>query len=408
MIFIFAGKLIRQSYWIMFYLAGIVLTFFLSILLITKKGKSAADWILALWLFIIGLHLSFVFLAFTKKIYSFPYLIGLSFPFPLLQGPFLFLYTAALTNRNVGFKYKAAHFIPFLLLFFLFLPFYLLPSSEKIVIFKNQGLGYETKLTIMIVSIMISGVVYVALSLWLLNRHKRTIEDQFSSIGKINLAWLRYLIYSIGIIWLFVFVGNDFLIFNAVVVFVFFLGYFGIKQMGIFTQLYPPYRDYFTNVSEIIEESVLPTSNVPVPLSDIVTNKSDSTANAKYQRSSLTEESALRIHSALIELVRKNRPYINPELSLTELAKTLSVHPNNLSQVINTFEGKTFFDYINTLRIEEFKHLVTQPESEKFTLLALALDCGFNSKTSFNRNFKSATGLSPSEYLKKTQISFQE
>ena len=406
MIFIFAGKLIRQSYWIMFYLAGIVLTFFLSILLITKKGKNSADWVLALWLVIIGLHLSLVFLAFTSKIYSFPYLIGFSFPFPLLHGPFLFLYTAALTNKNVGFKYMTAHFIPFLLLFFLFLPFFLLPSSEKIAIFNNQGLGHETKLTIMIVSIMISGVVYVALSLWLLKRHKQTIEYQFSSTGKINLGWLRYLIYGNGIIWLFVFLGNDFLIFNTVVVFVFFLGYFGIKQTGIFTPHYPPEKDCSINVSGTIEESALPILTPSVP--NDTTNESDLTTNAKYQRSSLTEESAMRIHSALIELVRKNRPYTNPELSLTELAKTLSVHPNNLSQVINTFQGKTFFDYINTLRVEEFKHLVAQPQSQKFTLLALALDCGFNSKTSFNRNFKNATGLSPSEYLRKTQISFQE
>ena len=92
----------------------------------------------------------------------------------------------------------------------------------------------------------------------------------------------------------------------------------------------------------------------------------------------------------------------NLELTLTELAKALDVHPHYLSQAINTFEGKTFYDYVNTLRVEEFKRLVALPESKKYTLLALALDCGFNSKTSFNRNFKSVTGLAPSEYLKQT------
>jgi AraC-like DNA-binding protein len=86
------------------------------------------------------------------------------------------------------------------------------------------------------------------------------------------------------------------------------------------------------------------------------------------------------------------------------LAQSLNVHPNNLSQVINTFEGKTFFDYVNQKRIEEFKRIVSLPENQKFTLLALAHDCGFNSKTSFNRNFKNCTGLSPSEYLREAKI----
>lgn len=73
--------------------------------------------------------------------------------------------------------------------------------------------------------------------------------------------------------------------------------------------------------------------------------------------------------------------------------------------MINQVEAKNFYDYINLKRIEEFKKLVAQPDSQKYTLLALAYDCGFNSKTSFNRNFKKATGLSPSQYLKEVKVS---
>ncbi|HZI54714.1 MAG TPA: helix-turn-helix domain-containing protein, partial [Chitinophagaceae bacterium] len=82
----------------------------------------------------------------------------------------------------------------------------------------------------------------------------------------------------------------------------------------------------------------------------------------------------------------------------------LKIHPNTLSQVINSFENKTFYDYINGLRIEEFKTLVTDPGSRQFTLLSLAFECGFNSKTAFNRNFKKATGQSPSDYLNQVKI----
>jgi AraC-like DNA-binding protein len=83
----------------------------------------------------------------------------------------------------------------------------------------------------------------------------------------------------------------------------------------------------------------------------------------------------------------------------------LNTQPNYLSQVINEKEGKIFYDYINTIRIEEFKRLAVLPESRKYTLLALAEQCGFNSKSSFNRYFKKVTGQSPSEFMKTVRES---
>jgi YesN/AraC family two-component response regulator len=87
------------------------------------------------------------------------------------------------------------------------------------------------------------------------------------------------------------------------------------------------------------------------------------------------------------------------ELSLADLARRLNTQPNYLSQVINEREGKNFYDYINSLRVEEFMHLVASPDSRKYTLLGLAQECGFNSKSSFNRYFKKVTGKSPSEFM---------
>jgi len=67
-------------------------------------------------------------------------------------------------------------------------------------------------------------------------------------------------------------------------------------------------------------------------------------------------------------------------------------------------ESKTFYDFINGKRIEEFKRIVALPENQKYTLLALAYDCGFNSKTAFYIDFKSATGQSPIQCLKQRHI----
>ena len=116
---------------------------------------------------------------------------------------------------------------------------------------------------------------------------------------------------------------------------------------------------------------------------------------------------AENLHSRLKKLMESEKIYTESELSLYELANRLDTLPNYLSQVINDKEGKNFYDYINMLRIDEFKRLVSRPESRKYTLLSLSFDCGFNSKSSFNKNFKKVTGQSPSEYLNQLHVEME-
>ena len=98
--------------------------------------------------------------------------------------------------------------------------------------------------------------------------------------------------------------------------------------------------------------------------------------------------------------MEEEKPFTDPELTLNDLAKRLDVHPNNLSQVINSMEKKSFYDLVNEKRVDAFIKNIKKPTSQQYTLLAIALDCGFNSKASFNRNFKKYTGHTPSDYLK--------
>jgi AraC-like DNA-binding protein len=256
---------------------------------------------------------------------------------------------------------------------------------------------------LLLLAIMISGIVYVALSLRLLARHKRIIKNQFSYAEKINLAWLRYLIYGIAVIWIVVIFGDDRATYSTVVVFVIMLGYFGIKQVGIFTQHLPIESKHDVKAVPVREPASISTA-----LPDLEVPGTGEPKKAKYLKSSLNADSAENIYTGLTQLMRERKPYTNPELTLDELAQTLNVHRNNLSQVINTYEQKSFYDYINSKRVEEFKRIVSLPESQKFTLLGLANNSGFNSKTSFNRNFKNATGLSPTEYLKQAHILLEQ
>lgn len=366
----------------MLYLTGIIITFFLVVILTSKKNKSEADKILAFWLFATGFHLFLYYLHYKKDFTSFPFLLGFELPMPLLQGPFLFLYTSALTQQNQNKKYNLLHFLPFVGAVLVLMPFFILSFSEKLRVFENEGKGYENLILILYGAILISGITYAFLSLRKLSQHQKNISEAFSSTEKINLRWLQYLILGSSIIWLVVIFYEDEYIFSVVVFYLMFIGYFGIKQVGIFT-------------NQTISEK---------HFSEVSSFENTETENAaekiKYEKSSLSNSELQLLHQKLSQLMSDEKLYKNPDLTLAELSQKLNIHSNVLSQVINSAEEKNFYDYINLQRVEEFKKLILLPENQKFTLLSVAFECGFNSKTAFNRNFKKATGLSPSEYLK--------
>ncbi|OJJ21504.1 AraC family transcriptional regulator [marine bacterium AO1-C] len=376
----------------MLYLGGITLTLFLVIILISKKDKSNADKLLTLWLFITGVHLLFFYVRNTQKHLDFPYLLGIEIPMPLLHGPFLFLYTSALTNQQQSWKTNLWHFMPYLLSLLSLIPFFRLPVQQKLYVYQNEGAGFEPLMTILLFAFVISGILYSILSLYKLSKHRKNISDQFSFTEKINLRWLRNLTLGLSFIWLIVIFGEDKHVFTAVVGYVFFIGYFGINQLGIFTNK-PP------SISNTITPQVAQEENKAL--------KSPSNPKVKYQKSGLGNEKQKVIHQQLTQLMQDEKLFKVAGLTLRDLAQKLEVHPNILSQVINVEEQKNFYDYINHQRIEEFKQLIKLPENQKFTLLALALECGFNSKTSFNRNFKKVTSISPAEYVKQQSITLQ-
>lgn len=97
-----------------------------------------------------------------------------------------------------------------------------------------------------------------------------------------------------------------------------------------------------------------------------------------------------------------NKPFLAPELTLDQLALQLSLRPRVLSQVINDRLGQNFYDFINRYRIQEASRLLTNPKDRKITILEVLYEVGFNSKSSFNTLFKKYTGLTPSEFKKKS------
>ncbi|HEY6952304.1 MAG TPA: helix-turn-helix domain-containing protein [Bacteroidota bacterium] len=352
----------------MIFIAGMSIAVFFEFLLLSKKNKTESDKILALWMFLIAVHLFLFYVSLTGEIYNYTFLLGVNMPLPLLHGVFLYLYVGSVTNQLPGTRsLLLIHFVPAVAMYLYLVTFFVLPGDQKIWVYKNNGAGHEVFGLIRHIAVGLSGIVYVTWSSLLLRTHRRRILDEFSYQDKIDLRWLQILTWGIGCIWLLILARNDSILFGGVTVFVFLIGFFGIRQVRILV----PERQSAPEQEE----------------------------KEKYAKSGLTPELSEKLYGELIHLMNEETVYTKNDLSVDDLASRLKVHPNYLSQVINEKEGKNFYDFVNTYRIEKFKRLIADPRNRHLTLLSLAFDCGFNSKSSFNRYFKKSTGQTPSEYF---------
>lgn len=119
---------------------------------------------------------------------------------------------------------------------------------------------------------------------------------------------------------------------------------------------------------------------------------------AKYRKSALTAEDSARLLAKPDALMRREMLWRDSRLTLPQLAAGIGATPNDLSQALNEGRGVSFFDYVNGLRIDAVKAALRDPAQGDRSVLDLALDAGFNSKSAFNAAFKKLTGLTPSAY----------
>jgi AraC-like DNA-binding protein len=121
----------------------------------------------------------------------------------------------------------------------------------------------------------------------------------------------------------------------------------------------------------------------------------------KYSNSGLSTEELSRIIAALEEKIKKDRPYLDPQLTIDDLAQSVNCSRHHLSQALNEQLGQTFYDYINQYRVAEAKLLLSDPAKASLKVAALAFDAGFNSISTFNEVFKKITGQTPTQFRKK-------
>jgi AraC-like DNA-binding protein len=124
---------------------------------------------------------------------------------------------------------------------------------------------------------------------------------------------------------------------------------------------------------------------------------------SKYAYSTLSEDESSQYTEKLAWYMESEKPYLDPDLSINDLAEKVDLHVKILSQVINKNMGLRFFDYVNKYRIRDAELLIEDPTDPKMTILEIMYQVGFNSKSSFNTAFKKFTGATPTEIKSRSK-----
>lgn len=350
----------------------------------TKKAKSISDQILSVMFLVNALTLFFGFMEIynRKNGYPYPVFINASTPFILLHGPLLWFYIRSLTYQHFRFKpVHLLHFLPFIIIFIRFtLTMYFLPAAIKIEIETSEAFKNDFFFPLTVAAIAISTQGYYVWGLLMIRAHEKRIKAYFSRTENIDLRWLKFLIITAIIFYasistlyaidyafsLMPYSALQLTGFSFASFYILVLGFYGHRQGNIFTS-----------------------QKLEIDLHKATSEVQESTLNSE-------EEKFIR---RLLDYMIHQKPFLDPELTLSLLSNQLRVTSEYLSAILNTRLKKNFFDFINHYRVEEFKARCKDPASRNLKLLSIAFDCGFNSKATFNRVFKNTTGLTPSEYM---------
>lgn len=350
---------------------------FLSIYLSLKKNKRTSGLLLGLMFFSFSLQLFDLVLIYSEKALTYPHLAFWSTPFNLALGPLLYLYT-----RNIKYdispwkRLNWLHFMPFLLhIVFIIGAFHIQSTSFKIAFIENmlsiqQGTNLnELGASNLIFTILVYAQlgVYLWLSFSLIYRNN---DAQLETRRWLKILWKALVVVTLFGLLQFVLLASNI---NQQPI----TGYLGALLGVIYI--------YYGALIIMKKPSII--FNPP--------------KIKKYQYSQLTDTEAVAILDKLKAYMHSHKPYKNSQLTLKELAIASELSNRNISQVINERLQKNFHDFLNEYRVNEFKKEVFNTKNAHLSILGIAMECGFNSKSTFNTVFKKSEGMTPSQFKKK-------
>ncbi len=394
-------------------LIGAVQGLFLAFaLVLMRRGNRRANLFLAGALLVASSTLFDGFLYITNNYGRYSILTGVVWPVAFLAGPFLYFYIRELTlpKRVVLSWRQSLHFLPAIVSTLLFIFFYRMNENEGIprlpLPITPLDDIHNPVLKAWFLLAFLQQTVYAVLSFLLIRTYSSEIKQSFSSLEKINLSWLRTLVLSFFCI-LFLLVSFSTIAahlgINRETGYLFYMGMAFVIYIMAFKALLQP--EIFSRIEVAHQVELIRTEQIMVP--SVTASSPDqqeefgSLSKKKYQRTCLTEDRAAEIARQLLQLMETKKFYLEPELTLPQFADRLSVSPNDLSQVINQEMKKSFFDFVNEYRVQEAKRILNAPEYGHYSVLGIALDAGFNSKSAFYTAFGKYVGMTPSEFRKQ-------
>ncbi|MEL6864466.1 MAG: helix-turn-helix transcriptional regulator [Bacteroidota bacterium] len=315
---------------------------------------------------------------FLLDIYEvYPYFLYWPSALWLLTPPVYYLYARSRLHPNSGLKWwDLFHLVPFLVLIFLWKEVLFTSTWEKLDLLKDaNSIANQSILRYFIqVVLPIQGLIYLGVSLWLLRRFRQNNQKLLTDMARRQLYHFQLLYavllgYIMGMEFLYLIPGINGLIpswlgwtIHLVLVAVI----YGITYLALFDS-----------------DSLLKSIQLAKPL---------------FKSRQLPEDQARQYAMKLEEIMQSAKPYLQQELSPEDLAKLLGLQPRQLSRLLKQQFDCTFPAYINTYRLERVKQLLNDRKYDHWSMLAIAMEAGFKSKSTFNRIFKQKMGVTPSQF----------
>ncbi|MEP7106654.1 MAG: AraC family transcriptional regulator [Ferruginibacter sp.] len=314
------------------------------------------------------------------------FLYTISYYLPLLYGPFAFLFVTDIVEHRYFNPKSILHLLPF---FFTTVIAFLagfkgIPPALDYFLYNPH-----IRLTILSLSI----ITYHTLAFRNWQKHRMSLKDYFADTSRLQITWVRnfvlwsfivcglvvaalyllYINYPSGHEWRYGFAG--------LTIFMYWISYTALKQPAIFSVIKGRAETGISHIPKLVVHRQV----------------------KKYANSSLDEYEKNRISEALNVIIRRDKLYLDAELTIDKLADKVGCSRHSLSQVLNECMQQSFYDYINSYRVVEAKMLLAAESRKNHKIASIAYDAGFNSLSTFNDVFRKITGQTPSQHRKQPQ-----
>ncbi|TLX78109.1 AraC family transcriptional regulator [Labilibacter sediminis] len=358
---------------------GMAQSFFAGLMIVLKREKVLADHFLVAWLWTVTFEMMMAYGA-QKSLWNY------NFPFiEYSYGPLFYFYVCSISGKISKYNHRILwHFAPVLLA--AVISYFFIKETD---VFLHEFLKVDKFLPIRLLlgsTFFVTLTTYFYLSAKAIGQYQDKISQVYSfNSENVSLNWLKkiaIILFSAYIL-LLVLANFEFIIhlqpydlkivvYAGLTIISFMMSFFGFKQPELFIH---------------VRSTGKP-------------NNSNHHHTPKYATSGLKEKEELELEKKLIQYMENDKPYLNGELNIYELSTALDVSKHHITQVLSRRRGMNFYHFVNQYRVKEAQNLLSNSKYDYLSVVGIAFQAGFNSKTTFNTFFKSQTGITPSEYRK--------